>query len=63
MNNREVKIKTSKNQLKEIVEERIASSKKPKAKKVISPEKLAAKEAGYEAFLQKKAQRKLLKKK
>jgi hypothetical protein len=44
-----------------MIDKRVASSKKQTEKKVLSPEKLEAKAAGYEAFLKAKEQRKRLK--
>ena len=65
MNNRETSQKANKNQFSALIEQRKsqAKAKDPKAKKVLSPEKLAEKEAGYQAFLQKKAERKRLRSK
>ena len=63
MNNREVSgQKSKKNQFSSIVQERKAQAKAkdPKVKKVLSPEKIAEKEAGLQVFLEKKAQRKRL---
>jgi hypothetical protein len=65
MNNREVSQKATKNQLSTLIDERKASAKtkNTKVKKELSPEKLAEKEAGYQAFLAKKAERKALRSK
>jgi hypothetical protein len=63
MNNREVSgQKSKKNQFSALVQERKAQAKAkdPKVKKVLSPEKIAEKEAGLQAFLEEKAQRKRL---
>ena len=62
MNNREHTNKSNKNQFSALVQERKAQAKAkdPKVKKVLSPEKIAEKEAGLQAFLEKKAQRKRL---
>jgi hypothetical protein len=62
MNNREFSQKSNKNKFSAFVEDRKAQAKAkdPKIKKVLSPEKLAEKEAGLQAFLQNKAQRKAL---
>ena len=62
MNNREFSQKSTKNQFTSLVEERKAQAKAkdPKVKKILSPEKIAEKEAGFQAFLEKKAQRKRL---
>jgi hypothetical protein len=62
MNNREHSNKSNKNQFSAFVEDRKAQAKAkdPKVKKVLSPEKIAEKEAGYNAFLAKKAFRKQL---
>ena len=62
MNNRESSQKSNKNKFSAFVEERKAQAKAkdPKVKKVLSPEKIAEKEAGLQAFLEKKAQRKRL---
>jgi len=62
MNNREFSQKSSKNQFSSFVQERKAQAKAkdPKVKKVLSPEKIAEKEAGLQAFLEKKAMRKRL---
>lgn len=62
MNNREHTKKANKNQFAAFVEDRKAQAKAkdPKVKRVISPEKLAEKEAGYKLFLAKKALRKQL---
>lgn len=63
MNNREFNVqKSNKNQFSALVQERKAraKAKDPKVKKVLSPEKLAEKEAGLQAFLEKKAMRKRL---
>lgn len=62
MNNREHSKKSNKNQFAAFVEHRKAQAKAkdPVIKKVLSPEKLAEKEAGYELFLAKKALRKQL---
>lgn len=62
MNNREHTKKANKNQFSALIEQRKsqAKAKDPKAKKVLSPEKLAEKEAGYKLFLAKKALRKQL---
>lgn len=62
MNNREHTKKSNKNQFSALVQERKAQAKAkdPKVKKVLSPEKLAEKEAGLQAFLEKKAMRKRL---
>ena len=60
MNSREFSQKSNKNKFSDFVEERKAQAKAkdPKVKKVLSPEKLAEKEAGLQAFLEKKAHRK-----
>lgn len=65
MNNREHTKKANKNQFSALIDDRKsqAKAKDPKAKKVLSPEKLAEKEAGYQAFLLKKAERKRLRSK
>ena len=63
MNNRETKEKATKNQFKQLVEERIESSRVPKVKKVDSPEKIARKEASRELFEAKKVLKKALKNK
>lgn len=65
MNRRENSQKSTKNQFSTFVDDRKiqAKDKDPKVKKEISPEKLAQKEAGYEAFLAKKAERKRLRSK
>jgi hypothetical protein len=65
MNNREFSQKSSKNKFSAFVEERKAQAKAkdPKVKKVLSPEKLAEKEAGYQLFIAKKAMRKALRRK
>lgn len=62
MNNREHTKKANKNQFSALIEQRKsqAKAKDPKVKKVLSPEKLAEKEAGYKLFLAKKALRKQL---
>ena len=62
MNNREHSKKSNKNQFATFVEDRKAQAKAkdPKVKKVLSPEKIAEKEAGLKAFLEEKAQRKRL---
>jgi hypothetical protein len=62
MNNREFSQKSNKNKFSAFVEDRKAQAKAkdPKIKKTLSPEKLAEKEAGLQAFLQNKAQRKAL---
>lgn len=62
MNNREFSQKSNKNKFSSFVEDRKAQAKAkdPKIKKVLSPEKIAEKEAGLQAFLEHKAQRKLL---
>lgn len=62
MNNREHSKKSNKNQFAAFVEDRKAQAKAkdPKVKKVLSPEKIAEKEAGLKAFLEEKAQRKRL---
>ena len=61
MNGREPQEKTSQNKFRDMIDKRVASSKKQTEKKVLSPEKLEAKAAGYEAFLKAKEQRKRLK--
>uniref|UniRef100_A0A6C0ANR6 Uncharacterized protein n=1 Tax=viral metagenome TaxID=1070528 RepID=A0A6C0ANR6_9ZZZZ len=63
MNNRESSVKASKNQFRIIVQQRIASAKPIKEEKVITPEKLAAKAAGFAAWQAKKAERKRLRSK
>jgi hypothetical protein len=65
MNNREHTIKANKNKFSAFVEDRKAQAKAkdPKVKKVLTPEKIAEKEAGLQAFLEKKAQRKRLRSK
>jgi hypothetical protein len=62
MNNREHTMKANKNKFSDFVEGRKAQAKAkdPKVKKVLSPEKIAEKEAGLQAFLEKKAMRKRL---
>jgi hypothetical protein len=62
MNNREITKKSTKNQFSTVLEQRKADArvKNAKEKKVLSPEKIAEKEAGYKAFLEKKAMRKRL---
>jgi hypothetical protein len=62
MNSREHTIKASKNKFSAFVEDRKAQAKAKvqKVKKVLSPEKIAEKEAGLQAFLEKKAMRKRL---
>ena len=65
MNNREFSQKSNKNKFSAFVEDRKAQAKAkdPKVKKILSPEKLAEKEAGYNLFLAKKAMRKALRSK
>jgi hypothetical protein len=62
MNNRESSQKSNKNKFSAFVEDRKAQAKAkdPKVKKVLSPEKIAEKEAGYQHFLARKAFRKSL---
>jgi hypothetical protein len=62
MNNREINQKSNKNKFSAFVEDRKAQAKAkdPKVKKVLSPEKLAEKEAGLQTFLENKARRKAL---
>ena len=62
MNNREFSQKSNKNKFSAFVEDRKAQAKAkdPKIKKVLSPEKLAEKEMGLQAFLENKAHRKAL---
>jgi hypothetical protein len=62
MNNREPTQKSNKNQFSLLIDERKAKAKlkDARAKKEISAEKMAKKEAGYQAFLEKKAKRKSL---
>jgi len=59
MDARESQVKVSKNKFRAFVEQRKALKKKEVVKKVLSPEKLAAKAAGLEAFLRAKAAKKL----
>ena len=63
MNNRESSNKAIKNQFREIITQRIISSRVPKEKRVISPEKAAEKEAGYVRWQAKKAEKKRLRSK
>jgi len=62
MNNREISQKSNKNKFSAFVEDRKAQAKAkdPKIKKVLSPEKLAEKQMGLQAFLENKAHRKAL---
>lgn len=62
MNNREISQKSSKNKFSGFVQQSKAQAKakNQKEKKVLSPEKLEEKAAGFQAFLEKKAQRKAL---
>ena len=62
MNNREFSQKSNKNKFSAFVEDRKAQAKAKaqKVKKILSPEKLAEKELGLQAFLEKKAMRKRL---
>ena len=63
MNARETSLKASKNQFRVIVDQRISAAKIVKEKRVLSPEKLAEKAAGFEAWQAKKAMRKRLRSK
>jgi len=65
MNNRQHTKKYTKNKFAAFIEDRKlqAKAKNPKVKKEISPEKLAQKQAGYQAFLARKAMRKSLRSK
>jgi hypothetical protein len=62
MNSREISQKSSKNKFSAFVEQSKAQAKvkNSREKKILSPEKLEEKAAGLQAFLEKKAQRKVL---
>lgn len=63
MNARESSLKASKNKFREFVGQRVTVARVEKEKKVISPEKLAAKAAGFAAWQARKAERKRLRSK
>jgi hypothetical protein len=63
MNSREFSQKSNKNKFSAFVEQRKAQAKVPKVKKILSPEKIAEKELGLQAFLEDKAHRKALRSK
>ena len=60
MNARESSLKASKNQFRVMVDQRVAAARVIKEKRVLSPEKLAEKAAGFAAWQAKKAMRKRL---
>ena len=63
MNARESSFKSSKNQFRVLVDQRVSAARIVKEKRVLSPEKLAEKAAGFAAWQAKKAQRKRLRSK